>query len=163
LERSSDPDYKSRWTILTRKSRVFIADYAPTFAIILWTGISLIGRAKAAHVNRIDVPNTFRTLNGRAWIVNPTKDCPPWAIVLSLVPALIITVLFIFDHNVSSIMAQTKDFNLKKGSAYHLDFFVLGITIGVTGLLGIPPCNGLIPQAPLHTKSLCVFGQTTRF
>mmetsp|Transcript_26759 Transcript_26759/g.90259 ORF Transcript_26759/g.90259 Transcript_26759/m.90259 type:complete len:232 (-) Transcript_26759:108-803(-) len=25
----------------------------------------------------------------------------------------------------------------------------------VTGLLGIPPVNGLIPQAPLHTDSLC--------
>ena len=41
-------------------------------------------------------------------------------------------------------------------SAYHLDFFVLGICIVVTGVLGIPPCNGLIPQAPLHTKSLGV-------
>ena len=25
----------------------------------------------------------------------------------------------------------------------------------ITGLLGIPPVNGLIPQAPLHTDSLC--------
>ena len=53
-------------------------------------------------------------------------------------------------------MAQSKEFQLKKGSAYHLDFFVLGICIVFTGILGIPPCNGLIPQAPLHTKSLCV-------
>ena len=53
-------------------------------------------------------------------------------------------------------MAQSSDFKLKKGSAYHLDFFVLGVCIICTGLLGIPPCNGLIPQAPLHTKSLCV-------
>ena len=71
-------------------------------------------------------------------------------------PALIILVLFVFDHNVSSIMAQSKEFKLQKGSAYHLDFFVLGICIVVTGVLGIPPCNGLIPQAPLHTKSLGV-------
>jgi len=46
---------------------------------------------------------------------------------------------------------------LRKGSAYHLDFFVLGVCVLVTGLLGIPPCNGLIPQAPLHTHSLCVY------
>jgi len=32
----------------------------------------------------------------------------------------------------------------------------LGITTGVAGLLGIPFPNGLIPQAPFHTTSLCV-------
>lgn len=26
----------------------------------------------------------------------------------------------------------------------------------MTGLLGLPPCNGLIPQSPLHTKSLLI-------
>ena len=77
-------------------------------------------------------------------------------------PGTIILILFIFDHNVSSIMAQSKEFNLKKGSAYHLDFFVLGICIVCTGILGIPPCNGLIPQAPLHTKSLCVVSKVKR-
>ncbi len=61
-----------------------------------------------------------------------------------------------FDHNVSSLMAQGEELKLKKGSAYHLDFFVLGFCILFTGLLGIPPCNGLIPQAPLHTKALSV-------
>ena len=35
------------------------------------------------------------------------------------------------------------------------DFFVIGVQILITGLLGIPPVNGLIPQAPLHTDSLC--------
>ena len=26
----------------------------------------------------------------------------------------------------------------------------------LSGILGLPPCNGLIPQAPLHAKSLTV-------
>jgi hypothetical protein len=34
--------------------------------------------------------------------------------------------------------------------------FLLGLTTGVAGLLGIPAPNGLIPQAPFHTDSLCV-------
>ena len=32
---------------------------------------------------------------------------------------------------------------------------MIGVQILITGLLGIPPVNGLIPQAPLHTDSLC--------
>ena len=34
--------------------------------------------------------------------------------------------------------------------------FLLGLTTGVAGLLGIPFPNGLIPQAPFHTNALCV-------
>jgi hypothetical protein len=36
------------------------------------------------------------------------------------------------------------------------DIFLLGLTTGVAGLLGIPFPNGLIPQAPFHTNALCV-------
>ena len=145
------------WVVGSKFIRSFVADYAPTFSIIFWTVISLIGRFKGRGIPRLNVPTTFRTLNGRAWFASNLFKLPIWAILLSLIPAAIITVLFVFDHNVSSIMAQSRNFRLRKGSAYHLDFFVLGICILATGFLGIPPCNGLIPQAPLHTKSLCVF------
>lgn len=33
---------------------------------------------------------------------------------------------------------------------------MLGITTGISGILGIPFPNGLIPQAPFHTRALCV-------
>jgi len=145
------------WTILSENARVFVADYAPTVSIVLWTVISKVGRADdlGSDLTRLDVPRSFQTTSGRTWFLNPFA-LEAWAIFAALIPAFIILVLFIFDHNVSSIMAQEKEFKLAKGAAYHLDFFVLGICIVLTGVLGIPPCNGLIPQAPLHTKSLCV-------
>ena len=31
----------------------------------------------------------------------------------------ILTVLFFFDHNVSSLLCQVPEFGLKKGSSYH--------------------------------------------
>ncbi|KAH8063989.1 inorganic anion exchanger [Aureococcus anophagefferens] len=136
----------SNWVIGNEKFRTFVSDYAPTVAIVIWTGISLVGRADdlGSDLTRLNVPRNFQTIGGRTWFLN-LFDFPVWGIVLSLVPASIILILFIFDHNVSSIMAQSKEFQLKKGSAYHLDFFVLGICIVFTGILGIPPCNGLIP------------------
>ena len=101
------------------------------------------------------MPDSFATTSGRtSWFVNPA-DCPVWAIFVALAPALILTVLFFFDHNVSSLLCQDPRFGLKKGTSYHWDFFVIGVQILITGLLGIPPVNGLIPQAPLHTDSLC--------
>ena len=41
-------------------------------------------------------------------------------------------------------------------TTFHRDLFLLGLSTGIAGLLGIPFPNGLIPQAPFHTNSLCV-------
>jgi boron transporter len=57
---------------------------------------------------------------------------------------------------VSSLIAQGTEFPLRKPAGFHWDLFLLGLTTGVAGLLGLPFPNGLIPQAPFHTASLCV-------
>ena len=62
---------------------------------------------------------------------------------------------------VSSLIAQGTEFPLRKPAGFHWDIFLLGFTTGVAGLLGIPFPNGLIPQAPFHTNSLCVTRQVT--
>jgi len=77
-------------------------------------------------------------------------------VFLAIPFAVLLTILFYFDHNVSSLISQGTEFPLKKPAGFHWDFFLLGITTGVAGLLGIPAPNGLIPQAPFHTTSLCV-------
>lgn len=69
----------------------------------------------------------------------------------ALVPALIITILFYFDHSVSSQLAQTPDFNLRKPSAYSWDLLLNGFTTFACGILGIPPVNGVLPQASLYS------------
>jgi len=149
---------------------VSIADYAASFSVFLFCALPYIlaydytpagadnldeeGQSDAA-LDTLDVPSSFGpTAKGRSWFVNPA-DCPVWAIFFAIVPGFLLTVLFFFDHNVSSLLCQAPEFGLKKGSAYHWDFFIIGVQILITGLLGIPPVNGLIPQAPLHTDALC--------
>ena len=121
-------------------------------------------------------------------------------IAAAAIPAVLITILFFFDHNVSSQLAQQPEFGLRKPPAYHYDFFLLGgldrwmvwstgqqgwmhcncgfgmshgrqprTTSGrpvagcesgaglmtlLCGLLGLPPVNGVLPQAPMHTRAL---------
>jgi len=70
----------------------------------------------------------------------------------------ILFILFFFDHNVSSLIAQGSEFPLRKPPGFHWDFFWLGITTFIAGLIGLPAPNGLIPQAPMHTQSLVVMG-----
>ena len=62
---------------------------------------------------------------------------------------------------VSSLIAQGTEFPLRKPPGFHWDIFLLGLTTFVAGILGIPFPNGLIPQAPFHTNSLCVTRQVS--
>lgn len=66
----------------------------------------------------------------------------------------------LISQPVSSLIAQGTEFPLRKPAGFHWDIFLLGLTTGIGGLLGIPFPNGLIPQAPFHTKALCVTSQS---
>lgn len=62
------------------------------------------------------------------------------------------------DHSVSSLMAQQPEYNLARPPAYAWDLLLLsGMTL-LCGLLGLPPVNGVLPQAPMHTRSLAALG-----
>lgn len=43
--------------------------------------------------------------------------------------------LYFFDHSVASQMAQQKEFNLRKPSAYHYDILLLGLTVRLSLIL----------------------------
>jgi boron transporter len=59
---------------------------------------------------------------------------------------------------VQLLIAQGSQFPLCKPAGCHYDFALLGLTTFLVGLLGIPAPNGLIPQAPIHTCALLVYG-----
>ena len=71
-----------------------------------------------------------------------------------MIPGAIITMLFFFDHEISSIICTIKRYGTKKPTGYAQDIVILGLTTALCGILGIPPANGLLPQAPLHSESL---------
>jgi hypothetical protein len=51
-----------------------------------------------------------------------------------------------YSQNVSSLTAQARQFPLKKPAGFHWDFFLLGCTTFISGIIGIPFPNGLVPQ-----------------
>ena len=102
---------------------------------------------------RLNIPNTWD--EDRTWkSARDLGEVDGWLIAASIVPGAIIAVLYYFDHNISSKLAQQKEYHLKKPPAYHYDFLLLAAMTVLCGLLGLPPANGAIPQSPMHTKSL---------
>jgi hypothetical protein len=122
------------WIIFNERIRDLISDYGPTFALILWSAVPFMSEsAQNCDIEKLDMPDSFGTTNGRTWLVDLTS-IPTWAIFAAILPGFIITVLFFFDHNVSSLMAQVADFKLQKPSAYHWDFLIVGLCTFVTGM-----------------------------
>ncbi|PKA46775.1 Putative boron transporter 5 [Apostasia shenzhenica] len=147
------------WRYGTGWLRSFIADYGVPLMVVVWTAMSYMVPTKVPSgvPRRLVSPLPWESTSLEHWSVS--KDLfsvPPAYIFGALVPAIMVAGLYFFDHSVASQMAQQKEFNLKNPSAYHYDIFILGFMVLFCGLLGIPPSNGVLPQSPMHTKSLAV-------
>ncbi|KAJ7523847.1 hypothetical protein O6H91_18G064900 [Diphasiastrum complanatum] len=131
------------WRYGTGWLRGFIADY----------GVPLMVPKNIPH--RLSSPNPWSRDTTSNWTVaKEMHKVPASYIIGAIIPAIMIAILYYFDHSVASQMAQQKEFNLQNPSAYHYDLFLLGIMVVLCGLIGIPPSNGVLPQSPMHTKSL---------
>ena len=51
---------------------------------------------------------------------------PALFILAAVLPALMIAVLYFFDHSVSAQLAQQEEFNLRKPPAFHYDLLLVG-------------------------------------
>ncbi|KAL1841709.1 hypothetical protein VTJ49DRAFT_6683 [Mycothermus thermophilus] len=145
-----------RSSLFRHPVRVFLKDYGTPLTLVFFTGFVHMGKMKHIPVETLPTGIAFMpTLPDRGWLVH-FWDIPVADIFIAIPFALLLTILFWFDHNVSSLIAQGTEFPLKKPAGFHWDIFLLGLTTGIAGILGLPFPNGLIPQAPFHTESLCV-------
>ncbi|GAD96714.1 conserved hypothetical protein [Paecilomyces variotii No. 5] len=142
-------------SLFQRYVRKFIEDYGTPLVIVFFTGFVHYGHMKDVHVETLPTSKSFFPTTDRGWLVH-FWNIDVGDVFLAIPFAILLTILFYFDHNVSSLIAQGTEFPLRKPAGFHWDFWLLGLTTGVAGLLGIPFPNGLIPQAPFHTAALCV-------
>jgi boron transporter len=115
------------WRFVKGPVRGLTADYGVPLLVIAWSGLSFaVGGAPGGGVpSRVQTPNTWDTKE--TWkAAKRMGDVPGSMVAGALIPAVIISVLFFFDSNVSAQMAQQKEFNLVKPPSYNWDFFLLG-------------------------------------
>ncbi|TYH98511.1 hypothetical protein ES332_A11G001700v1 [Gossypium tomentosum] len=145
------------WCYGTGWLRGLIADNGVPLMVLVWTAISYIpvNDVPRGIPRRLYSPNPWSAGAYSNWtVIQEMVNVPPLYILGAFVPATMIAVLYYFDHSVASQLAQQKEFNLKKLPSYHYDLLLLGFLVILCGLIGIPPSNGVIPQSPMHTKSL---------
>ncbi|KAG4264785.1 hypothetical protein FPRO03_00069 [Fusarium proliferatum] len=144
-------------TIWKASVRTVLADYAYVFGTLFWVGFSHFpGNIKSTHIERVPVTRAFYPTQSRSWLIDFWNLEVKWVFV-AMPFGLLTMLLFYYDHNVSSITAQARQYPLKKPGGFHWDFFLLGCTTFLSGILGLPMPNGLVPQAPVHTDSLTIY------
>ncbi|GFP81485.1 boron transporter 4, partial [Phtheirospermum japonicum] len=147
------------WRYGTGFFRSFIADYGVPLMVVVWTALSyaMPGEVPSGVPRRLIGPLPWEAGSLYHWTV--AKDMGKISvgyIFAAIIPAVMIAGLYFFDHSVAAQLAQQKEFNLKNPPAYHWDIFILGVMTLICGLLGLPPSNGVLPQSPMHTRSLAV-------
>lgn len=146
-----------RWPPIVHKYfRMGLREYAAAISIIFFVGIPYAGELKPLDKDTLYTSSeSFRpTLPGRESFYVPFWNLSASWVFAAMIPGFIITVLFFFDHEISSIICTTQRYGIRKPTGYAQDIVLLGLTTALCGILGIPPANGLLPQAPLHSESL---------
>jgi hypothetical protein len=148
--------YAELWAPLFHKYvRMGLREYAAAISIVLFIGIPHIGELATLDRQNLQVSTTFRpTSPDRTVFFVKFWQLPIAWIFAAMIPGVIITTLFFFDHEVSSIICTISRYGTRKPGGFAWDIALLGTTTAICGVLGIPPANGLLPQAPLHSESL---------
>ncbi|XP_010049957.2 boron transporter 4 isoform X1 [Eucalyptus grandis] len=147
------------WPYGTGWFRSFIADYGVPLMVLIWSALAFsVPKSVPSGVpRRLYSPLPWEPASLHHWsVIKDMGRVPPAYIFAAFIPAVMVAGLYFFDHSVASQMAQQKEFNIKNPSAYHYDVLVLGLMTLLCGLIGLPPSNGVLPQSPMHTKSLAV-------
>ncbi|PYH98493.1 hypothetical protein BO71DRAFT_480375 [Aspergillus ellipticus CBS 707.79] len=138
-----------------RYIRMGLTEYAAAISIIIFIGLPHFG--ELAHLDKMTLPvsTSFKpTLPSRDKFFVEFWHLPVSWVFAAIIPGIIITILFFFDHEVSSIICTIDRYGTRKPGGFAWDIVLLGTTTALCGILGIPPANGLLPQAPLHSESL---------
>ena len=141
--------------LLHRYVRMGLTEYAAAISIIIFIGMPHVGELASLDKTTLHTSTSFRpTSPDRSEFLVRFWHLPVAWVFAALVPGLIITMLFFFDHEVSSIICTIARYGTRKPGGFAWDVALLGTTTALCGILGIPPANGLLPQAPLHSESL---------
>ena len=150
-----------RSMLLSRQINQYLVDYALTIATIVTIICSYL--SSDIEVERIQLPDvsgvamepTLLQPDGkrRAW--HTTMSGASGSVVLgAAVSAVPIVIFFFFDQNVSSLLCQKKEMNLRKGSYFHSSFLWMGVFNMIFPSFGCPFVTGSLPHSPQLVRAL---------
>ncbi|KAJ7338298.1 hypothetical protein JRQ81_011107 [Phrynocephalus forsythii] len=116
--------------------RRLVGDFSIILAILTFCGIDA---ALGLETPKLIVPNQFKPTNpARGWFVFPFGANSWWICLAASVPAVLVIILVFMDQQITAVILNRKEYKLKKGAGFHLDFLCVSLLMILTSLLGLP-------------------------
>uniref|UniRef100_A0A4W5RZV2 Anion exchange protein n=1 Tax=Hucho hucho TaxID=62062 RepID=A0A4W5RZV2_9TELE len=129
-----------------------ISDFAVFITIFTMV---LVDYALGVPSPKLKVPSVFKpTRDDRGWLISPLGGNPWWTTIVTVIPALLCTILIFMDQQITAVIINRKEHKLKKGCGYHLDLFVVGVMLGVCSIMGLPWFVAATVLSISHVNSL---------
>eukprot|EP00063_Salmo_salar_P082864 XP_014057699.1 PREDICTED: electroneutral sodium bicarbonate exchanger 1-like [Salmo salar] len=136
------------------KLRAVISDFAVFITIFTMV---LVDYVLGVPSPKLKVPSVFKpTRDDRGWLISPLGGNPWWTTLVTVIPALLCTILIFMDQQITAVIINRKEHKLKKGCGYHLDLFVVGLMLGVCSIMGLPWFVAATVLSISHVNSLKV-------
>jgi hypothetical protein len=90
-------------TLFQRNVRKFIEDYGTPLTIVFFTGFVHYGHMKDVHIETLPTSKAFFPTADRSWLVD-LWDISVGEVFLAIPFAILLTILFYFDHNGKPIL-----------------------------------------------------------
>jgi len=135
------------------KIREIVSDFAVPLAVVAGT---VAANLLTVPLEPLPVPEQFEpTQTRRPWMVDicPADSCG-MAVGIGACAAIPLVLLFFIDQNVTMLLTQHPDHKLKKGGAFHWNFFILGCFNIIFPMFGCPYVTGSLPHSPQFVKAL---------
>ncbi|KAK2834188.1 hypothetical protein Q7C36_014889 [Tachysurus vachellii] len=134
------------------KVRSTISDFAVFLTIMVMVLVDYLVGIPSPKLN---VPDRFEpTSKHRGWLISPLGSNPWWMVLVSIIPALLCTILIFMDQQITAVIINRKEHKLKKGCGYHLDLLVVAVMLGVCSVMGLPWFVAATVLSISHVNSL---------
>jgi hypothetical protein len=140
-------------TLFSKSVRATLSSFGPCLTIVAMSLGSLLPSVRALGLERLQISTA-------GWAVPRAMTGIPLAVaatpmklrILAVAPAMLMTLLFYLDQNIS--VRAVEAFDLKKGAAYNLDLLAVSAITLLLSVLGLPWTCAATVQSVAHTRSL---------
>ncbi|XP_025961261.1 anion exchange protein 4 [Dromaius novaehollandiae] len=132
--------------------RKMVSDFSIILAILIFCTIDAV---LGLETPKLLVPSELKPTNpARGWIISPFGANPWWVCLLSVVPAVLVTILIFMDQQITAVILNRREYKLQKGAGFHLDLFCVSLLMIVTSVMGLPWYVSATVISLAHMESL---------
>ncbi|NXC77351.1 S4A4 protein, partial [Anhinga anhinga] len=132
--------------------RKLVSDFAIILAILASCAVDA---ALGLETPKLIVPSELKPTNpARGWIVFPFGANPWWVCLVSVVPAVLVTILIFMDQQITAVILNRREYKLQKGAGFHLDLLCVSLLMVVTSATGLPWYVSATVISLAHMESL---------